>query len=202
MRSPSSAVKGKTQPAMGHAEGTEGWQAQKGLSFVPITAFTFRAKAKQRCCHQYQRFFLQGFFLPWFFTFWPKPPLAGWFSEPWLHYVSYFLYACLSLVMVGKRRGSGWQALGLGKGKQWQEETLLLPTSIFTKKKKTSLRQGKITWGKMSLLTTPGLVLLVCGPAPLLPFSLQTPLPACSCHSSQPFLTAFLSACFSCSRIS
>lgn len=34
--------------------------------------------------------------------------------------------------------------------------------------------------------------LLVCGPAPLSLFSLQTPLPACSYTSSQPFLTAFL----------
>lgn len=48
--------------------------------------------------------------------------------------VSLFMYGCLSLVMVGNRKGSAWQALGLGKGKRWREEALLLPTSTFTKK--------------------------------------------------------------------
>lgn len=48
--------------------------------------------------------------------------------------VSHFMCGCLSLVMVGNRKGSVWQALGLGKGKQWRGEALLLPNSTFTKK--------------------------------------------------------------------
>lgn len=48
--------------------------------------------------------------------------------------VSHFMYACLSLVMMGNRRGSAWQALGLEKGKQWREEALLAANLCLHKK--------------------------------------------------------------------
>lgn len=52
----------------------------------------------------------------------------------------------LSLVAVGSRKGSAWQASVLGKRKQWQREAPLLPTSTFTKKR--FLAPGKNHMGK------------------------------------------------------
>lgn len=101
--------------------------------------------------------------------------------------VSHFMYACLSLVMVGNRRGSAWQALGLGKGKQWWRKHFCcqpLPSQ-----KNISLCLGKIMWEKMSLLTTPGsvywCVVLHLSPSSLFRLLCQLALTLPHSHSSQ-----------------
>lgn len=83
---------------------------RKGCPVVPITAFTsaaftYRVKARQRLLSPLPRVF----FLPGFFSFWekpepkPKPPLAGWFSEPWLHWSQSF-YVCLPFLGDGEEQ--------------------------------------------------------------------------------------------------